>query len=181
MLKNQIRNKGFLNYQEKISAKFVITALIVIFIILISLVIYYNYNLSKRIDKIESTFGSREGAEASSEPQITIPKNLYNIIGTIQELKEDAVILKTEISHMDEKGEVVQKVEVREAKVTLDTKFTELSFILNVETGKKTPREKASKFANLQVGDYVEILSSEDISSKNGFEATEIKILPKNL
>lgn len=110
--------------------------------------------------------------------KITPPKVIYNLAGIVQKKEINSIIFEANIPLTDETGRYTSKKEIRKAIITSYTKFTQLSFV-EVEPGKKTPTEKQISFKDIKVGDYIEVISKQDISHVEEFEATQIRVLPK--
>ena len=154
--------------------KNIIIGAIVIFIILAALVLFPWFQSSKAPFPEVKTPGKEEA------PKIILPKILYNLAGVIQKLEKDTVLLEATIPQLNEAGEPIQKTETRKVLITTATKFTQLTFLAGADPKKKTPVETAVTFKELKAGDYVEVISNQDISQKEEFTAIQIRILPKS-
>ena len=112
------------------------------------------------------------------EPKIILPSILYNLSGVIKELEQDSFLFGAKLTELDEKGQILEKTEIRKVIITSTTKFNRLTFV-ETEPGRKTIKESPIIFQDLKVGDYIEAVSNQDISRAEEFEATLIRILPK--
>lgn len=164
-----------------ILTKIIILGIIVILIVLLGSILFSNYYLSKKIAEIESQLRPPQKEEITPEsPKVTLPKVLYNLAGTIQKLEKNSLILEAMIPQVDETGQPVQKSEVRKVIVSPTTKVSRLVFITQEGTDRKVPEETPIIFGNLKIGDYIEVISNQDISEKQEFEVTQIRLLPKS-
>lgn len=112
------------------------------------------------------------------EPKIILPTILYNLSGTIKKLEKDSLSFEAKLTQLDEKGQLIEKMEIRKAIITSTTKFNRLTFV-EAEPGRKTIKESPIAFKDLKMGDYIEAVSNQDISHAEEFEATLIRILAK--
>jgi len=112
-------------------------------------------------------------------PKITLPKILYNLAGPVQNFDKISITFEASIPQLDEKGEAITKIEIRKALITPTTKFIRLTFVAQPETDRQTPLEISITFQDIKIGDYIEVISNQDISQKEEFEATLIRILPR--
>ena len=112
-------------------------------------------------------------------PKITLPKIIYNLAGTVKNFDKKSITFEASIPQLDEKGEAITKIEIRTALIAPTTKFTRLSFVTQPETDRQTPLEISITFQDIKIGDYIEVISNQDISQKDEFEATLIRILPR--
>lgn len=155
--------------------KIFIISLILVFIILVGL-ISYNFFISKPpyppIPEVEKP------KEVQETQKITPPKILYNLSGPIQKIEKDSIIFLAIITQFDETGQPIEKTETRKAIITPFTKFSQLTFV-EIEPGRKTPKETQISFKDLKVGDFVEVISNQDISRAEEFEAIQVRILPR--
>lgn len=159
----------------------IITGLVAIFILFMGSIIFSNYYLSKKIALIESKLEHPQKEENLPRRQeITAPKILYNLAGLIQKLEENSLILQASIPKIDDAGHIFQDTNIRKVVVGPNTKFTRLAFVTQEGTDRRTPKETQIVFKDLKVNDYVEVVSNQDISQKQEFEATKIRILPKS-
>lgn len=129
----------------------------------------------------ESPGAATNSSENLPKPQkVTLPKVLYNLAGSIQEIGTNFLVLDAAIPGMDDSGQPIIKKEIRKVLTTLSTKFTRLTFIEKPGSTSKTPQETTIGFKDLKKGDYVEAVSNQDIWNKQEFEATLIRVLQKN-
>lgn len=121
------------------------------------------------------------GVEAPQKeaPEITLPKILYNLAGPVKNFDKKSITFEASIPQLDEKGEAIAKIEIRKALITSATKFTHLTFVAQPGTNSQTPLETSITFQDIKIGDYIEIISNQDISQKEEFEATQIRVLPR--
>lgn len=122
--------------------------------------------------------GSKDSEIVSEAPKVSLPKVLYNLAGTIKEIENQTILLEASIPQIDEAGQPVAKREMRRVKITNLTKFSLLTFV-ETQPGRKTPQETSITFKNLKVGDYIDVISNQDISQAEEFEATQIRVLPR--
>ncbi len=148
-----------------------IIGLISIIIILIGLLLcIYLWAKSKDVEPLAPE-------EASSEvPEVTTPKVLYNLVGTIKEIEETVIVFEAVVPQVNEKGEIVPKNELRRILISPTTEFTRLTIVTHEETGKQTIKEIKITFKDFKVGDYIEVLSSQNISEEKEFRASKIRI-----
>jgi hypothetical protein len=119
-------------------------------------------------------------SENLPKPQkITLPKVLYNLAGSIQEIGTNFIVLDAAIPEMDDSGQSIIKKEIRKVLTTISTKFTRLTFIEKSGSTSKTPQETAIGLKDLEKGDYIEAVSNQDIWDKQEFEAILIRVLQK--
>jgi len=147
--------------------------LISIIIIFIGLLFYIYYQAKL----IEVKPSAPEDETPSEIPKVTTPRVLHNLVGTIKEFEENTIIFEAIISQVDEKNQLISKKEMRKAAIDPTTEITYLTFTIHEETGKKIPKELKITFEDLKIGDYIEVLSNENISEKERFEASKIRIL----
>lgn len=170
----------FSQSQGKIPARIIIIGAIAIFIVSISSVLFSNYYLSKKIAEIESRLKLPQEAELPQKgPKISIPKILYNLAGVIQKLEKSSLVLEATIPQLDETGQLTQKTEIRRVIVGSATKLSRLAFVTEEGTDRRISKETPIILRDLKIGDYIEVISNQDISGKQEFEATKIRILPK--
>ncbi|MBZ9578501.1 hypothetical protein KJA14_01480 [Patescibacteria group bacterium] len=149
--------------------KIIVISLVLIFIILIALTLVLKPKAPPK-------------AEISPEvPEITQPKVLYNLAGSIEKIEflKDSLVLEATIIQIDETGQPIQKTEIRKVIVTPFTKFSHLTFV-ETEPNRRTPQEASITFKDLKTGDYIEVVSNQDISQAEEFEAIKIRVLPKS-
>jgi hypothetical protein len=101
-----------------------------------------------------------------------LPEILFNLSGKITAIEKDAVIFDAIISSRDSNGEIVSDSESRKVIVGPDTSIKKLVFVKN------SPIESEIDFMDLKVGNYIEVISSQDINTAAEFTATQIMILP---
>jgi len=152
---------------------------IIIVLVLIFIVIFIILIASNLVPKLKAP----PKEEISPEiPKITQPKVLYNLAGSIKKIDflKESLILEATIIQIDEAGQPIEKTEIRKVIVTPITRFTHLTFVTQEGAERRTPQETSITFKNLKVGDYIEVISNQDISQKEEFEVTQIRVLPKS-
>lgn len=122
---------------------------------------------------------SQEESSQNEEPQVTLPKVLYNLAGPIQELQKDYLIFDASIPQINDAGQLVPKTEVRKVLIAPATKFSRLAFVAQAGTNQKTPQETVIAFKDLKVKDYIEVVSNQDIYEAQEFQAIQIRVLPR--
>jgi len=168
---NQPQRKNFL----KIILE-VIGALLILSIFL--MLIYFGDAIYKKTRE-QLLLQEKEMPKKEEPPKITLPTVLYNLAGPIQELEKSFLILEAGIPQLNEQGQLTHKIESRKVFVTLNTKFTRLTFVAQEGKSQKTPQETNIFFKDLKVKDYIEVISNQDISQSPEFEAIQIRILPR--
>ncbi|KPJ57233.1 hypothetical protein AMJ49_01315 [Parcubacteria bacterium DG_74_2] len=148
-----------------------IVGLIVVFIILIGLI-------SLKLILFKKEAPGPEAETPQEVPKITPPKVIYNLAGTITKIEKDTLSFEATIPQVDEAGQPITKTEMRKAIIAPLTKFTRLTFV-ETEPGRKTPKETQISFKDLKIGDYIEVISNQDISRAEEFEITQIRALPR--
>lgn len=122
-----------------------------------------DYNIDKKTDEV---------IKFPVQPEIKLPEVIYNLSGKITKIEKDAVTFDAAISVKNPAGEIVSDAEPRRAIVGPATNIKKLTFVKN------SPVESMINFADLRVGDYIEVISSQDINTATEFTATQIMILP---
>lgn len=150
----------------------IIILIFVIVIILIGFLLYYLPNKKNPPPKTETPTTTSE-----KEREFTVPDTLYNLTGEITEFKEGAIIFEAKIPLVDDKGRLNYKLETRKILITSETEFTKLNFIVNKETGKEIPTEVKISLKDFEVGNLIEVHSIGDISKKEEFAATKVRLL----
>ncbi len=154
-----------------------ILLLLIIFSLLIVLlgIIYYFYSSQKK------PFQSVEipKTETQQKTKITLPKAFYNLTGRVKNYDKNSITFEATIPMLNEKGEVIRKKEIRKALILPTTKFSKLTFVAQSETGKKIPKEEKISLTDIKIGDLIEVISNQDISSKKEFEVFKVRVLPK--
>jgi len=156
------------------SKKFVlITIIILVIVIALGAFSYY----SQKEEPINGVKLPPQEEEESKTPPVTVPDVLHNLRGTIKEFDKGNIVMEAEIPQIDEDGKLVSLAEIKKILITPDTKITSLSFVIHEQTGKKIPREEDIRFQDLQVGDYIEVLSGQNIRIEKEFEVSKVRIL----
>lgn len=161
--------------QDIIRIFFIVIGVAVIFTIIVSLIFldYYSKKLSELMPLTKK--------EITEElPKVTVPKILYNLTGSVQKLNSGSFLFEATIFQPYEKEQPSKITEMRKVLVTPVTKFCRLTFVVQEGTNTKTPQETPLKFQDLKLGDYVEVISNQDISQAEEFEATQVRILQKS-
>jgi flagellar basal body-associated protein FliL len=156
--------------------KTVIFLIILIFIfVFLGGFLYYFYSSQKKTSQpieIPQT-------ETQKKNTITLPKTFYNLVGTVKNYDKNSITFEASIPQLNEEGEVVRKTEIRKALLLPTTKFSKLTFVVQPETGKKIPKEEKISLTDIKIGDQIEVISNQDISSKKEFEVLQVRVLPK--
>lgn len=113
-----------------------------------------------------------EQAALPRESKVELPKVLYNLSGKITKLEANAIIFDATIISKDERGEIVSAIEPRKANIGPAAKISCLAFVNN------SPMETKINFSDLKIGDYIEVVSDNDISRAPEFFAIQIRVLP---
>jgi len=151
--------------------------LLIIFSLLIVLlgIIYYFYSSQKK--PFQSVEISK--TETQEKTKITLTKAFYNLTGRVKNYDKNSITFEATIPMLNEKGEVIRKREIRKALILPTTKFSKLTFIAQPETGAKIPKEEKISLTDIKIGDLIEVISNQDISSKKEFEVFQVRVLPK--
>lgn len=160
--------------------KTITIGLVLIFIALAGLFIIKYVNLPIGKYKPPATQPQESTAPPLEKPKITLPKVLYNLAGSIQEIAKDSLLFEAAVPYLDKNNEAAIKNEVRKALITATTKFSSLTFVEKPGSKSRVPQETAISLKDLKKGDYVEVVSNQDISQAQVFEATLIRILQKS-
>lgn len=116
--------------------------------------------------------------EPSDSTIITLPRVIYNLSGSVEDIDETFIVINASIFKMNEDRQIAKVTEKRTVFITAETKITELTFIPQEGTNKKLPQESISGVAEISVGDTVEVISNQNIADKQQFRATHVRILP---
>ena len=151
--------------------------LFIIFSLLIVLlgIIYYFYSSQRK--PFQSVEISK--TETQEKTKITLPKAFYNLTGRVKNYDKNSITFEATIPMLNEKEEVIRKREIRKALILPTTKFSKLTFVVQSETGKKIPKEEKISLTDIKIGDLIEVISNQDISSKKEFEVFQVRVLPK--
>ncbi len=136
-------------------------------------------NLSKKNLKKE-TQPSKPPPSIEEKSQVSpafFPKRIYNLSGTIQKIKDNSIVFKTNVPYLNKEGKVVKIKEIREAMITPETKFFKLQFV-KIGPNRKTPKQMIISFEDLKVGNFIEVFSNQDISKLKKFKAKKVILLP---
>jgi len=120
--------------------------------------------------------------EKKEDPnKMVLSSVIYNLVGTVQSVDEDSFILEASVYHAGEKGQITQTKEERKVNITPDTRISRLTFIPKQGSDEiKQPSETLMSFEDIEVGDYMEVISDQDISVAQEFEAIRARFLPAN-
>lgn len=151
---------------------FVLSVLNIIFILALGFFIFQFLDSGKLIRNSHTGINETYIPPLPSRPPIELPKVIYNFSGTIAKLEKDAIVFNAEIIGIDEKGEITKTIEPRKANIGSSANIKKLVFVKN------SPVESAIKLSDLKVGDYIEVISDQDISAALEFSATQVRILP---
>ncbi len=172
---NQPQRKSFL----KIILE-VVGASLILFIFL--MLIYSGeciYKNTREQPRERPLLQEKEMPKKEEPPKVTLPKVLYNLAGPIQKLEKNSLILEANIPQLNEQGQLTPKIESRKVLITAKTKFSRLIFVAQEGKNQKTPQETNISFNDLNLKDYIEVISNQDISQAQEFEATQIRVLPR--
>lgn len=153
--------------------RFVLTIIIGIVIILIVIGGAFFYYQKKQKESSPPKPGV-----SSSVPNVSIPGVLYNLAGRIEKIEGEAIVFEAIIPQIDERNQLISKKETRRAIVTSDTSFIRLITAAQQEAGLGVSQENQITFKDLKIGDYIEVISSQNISQLIEFEAVKIRVLP---
>ena len=160
---------------SKILSKIIVIGIIVAFCTFI-VSLLGNYYLSQELKKIEC---SRIQITHKRNSEITMPKAIFNLAGTIKKIEGNRITLKASVPYLDKQGKPAQKTEVRTALITPSTRFTSLIFVSQPNLKTKIPQETQISLEDLKIGDYIEVIAKQDISQEQEFEVSQIRILPR--
>ena len=155
-----------------------LTSTTIIIIVIVACVILGSFILCYLPEK--KPVGPQQPPEEETpaeEEKITTPTVIYNLAGSIEEIRERIIVFEAVIPQIGEGNQLIPKKETRRVLVGLGTEIYSLNYVLHEETGKKIPKETKLSFEDLKVGDYVEVISSENIRDKEEFGATKIRVL----
>lgn len=149
--------------------KFVVSLLTVLALLLIAAVISYQV-------------GFRKGFSA---PLAQLrPTEVFSLVGQIKSLGDNFLTLEVPVLVADNPLEIGQRAEIRKVLISKETGVVEviakpISPDAGVLLEEKAPlaEEKTITFANLQVGDQIEVFARENILTKKEFEATKVSRL----
>lgn len=161
--------KKFFQSQSSFSKKIITIA--VILIVIFSSFYYFQKVKKQKEDILEKEIPVQE------TPKINTPKILYNLYGDIKEIEGSIIIFEAEIPQFDEINQGSFKKETREIIITPLTKFVHSTFVTDETTGKKIPKEVQITLDDFKIGSRIEVLSRQDISKAEKFEATKIRII----
>ena len=111
-------------------------------------------------------------------PKVTLPKVIYNLSGTIQEIQENYFIFAARVPMLDEKGQQIQKEEIRKVLITPATRFVVMT-IVEVEPGIRRPEEKEVPLEDFKIGSNIEVISSKNLFVAEEFEAIKIRLISR--
>lgn len=152
----------------------IIIAILFILCFLFS-IIYYFYSFQRKLSQPVEIFES----QTQQKTKITLPKTLYNLTGEVENYDKNSITFEAKIPQMNEKGEIIRQTEIRRALISTSTIFSKLTFVSEPETGKKIPKEEKISLSEIKIGDQIEVISNQDISSKKEFEVIQVRVLPK--
>ncbi|MFA6096460.1 MAG: hypothetical protein WC788_02425 [Candidatus Paceibacterota bacterium] len=104
------------------------------------------------------------------QERIIVPKIIYNLSGKITKIDGNTIVFNAEMYNVDEEGVRTVREEERKAIVNPQTKVSSLTFV------NRTPVEKNIRLSDLKPGDYIEAISSSDISKADDFLAAKIVV-----
>lgn len=147
---------------------------LVVFALMLAAISIFSYFISRTEDsEIIKT-------EKKQAQKIELPKVLYNLAGLVLQLEKSSFIIEASVPQIDDNGQLSQKTDRRKVNITSATRITRLTFVSQEGRSGKAPVETPMAFKDIKVGDYIEVISSQDISQASEFEATQARFLPKN-
>lgn len=154
--------------------RFVLVIIIGIAIILIILGSIFFYYYQEK----QSKPSLPEAGVPSSVPNVATPGILYNLAGKIEKLEGETIVFEAIVPQIDERNQLLSKKETRRAIVTSNTSFIRLITAAQQESGAGTSQENQIGFKDLKIGDYIEVISGQNISQAMEFEAVKVRVLP---
>ena len=148
----------------------IIIGITIFLVILGSIFVYY------QIKQKESS--SLKPGVPSSVPNVATPGILYNLAGKIEKLEGETIVFEAIVPQIDERNQLLSKKETRRAIVTSNTSFIRLITAAQQESGAGTSQENQIGFKDLKIGDYIEVISGQNISQAMEFEAVKVRVLP---
>jgi hypothetical protein len=150
--------------------------IIIIVLLIIGFLFYYNFqnNLEKQKEELQQK--QKKETPSQQTPTITIPKILYNLYGNVQKIEENDIIFEAQIPQIDQNNQGSFGKEIRKIIITPSTEFTKLIFVTDKTTGIQMPTEIKITLKDIKIGNYIEVLSNQNISQAEEFEATKIRI-----
>jgi flagellar basal body-associated protein FliL len=148
--------------------------ILIIFLILIAGFLSYYFHFPKEKTKAPQ----KKETLPPPPPAVVLPKVIYNLSGEIKKIEPNAIIFEASIPVLGENNQITQKKEIRKAIITPSTTFNKISFV-EVEEKRKKVVESPITFKDLKIGDLIEVISNQDISHAEEFEATQIRVFPR--
>lgn len=157
-----------------IKSVFVLSFLCIVLIIAVSFFVFQLLHGRRAGDKINPDVNKKteETFHIPVQSPIELPKVLYNLSGPITVLDSGIITFNAAIVRKSANGEIINSTESRKADITAQTKISKLSFV------NRSPVEVNLKFEDLKIGDNIEVISDQDISTKPEFSVTRIRVLP---
>ncbi|MCK4553655.1 hypothetical protein KAU19_01690 [Candidatus Parcubacteria bacterium] len=119
-----------------------------------------------------------EEEQREEMPKFTVPEVLYNLIGLIQDIDDDFIIIEAEIPFLDENHQIIYKMEERKILISENTVLKSLNIVKQEKTNKKIIQESLISLQDLKIGDQIEAIANKDISQGYEFTASQIRIMP---
>lgn len=169
-------NEFFSKAKKEIKKKILIIG-IIIALILISIIFSF-YNKFANEENLIKKSSQEEKNETPSSKSDFKPVIIFSLSGVIKNINPGEIVFEANISFPDSSGKRIQEKEIRKAIVNPQTQITALTYITHKETGKILSREIEINFKDLEVGDYIEAISGENVKDQQEFLAKKIRILP---
>jgi hypothetical protein len=174
--KNNIKD-AFLNNKKNLIIIFV--SLVVI----ISMVGFYLFKINKPKVNSPKEPVSQENQEA------LIPEVIYNLNGNVKSISENVIIFEADnyetgksgsaTDERDENNQPVKSKKIIQVQTDANTEFTYLNFVIHKETGKKIPQLVKMNLEDFKIGDYVEVMSDQNIKDKETFLASKVRLISR--
>ncbi|MCG2701382.1 hypothetical protein L6267_04395 [Candidatus Parcubacteria bacterium] len=146
--------------------------------VLISVNFYKNQQINPTVAENIKSQQETQQKDMQKIPEATMPKFLYNLIGSIQRIEGNSIILEANVPYVNEVNQIANKIETRKAIVNPETDFSRIIFKDTGDAGRKTVQESKITLEDLKVGDQIEVIANKDIKNKQEFEVVSVRILP---
>jgi len=154
---------------------------LIVAVFFLFLAILFSYYFVSEVKKVKMALETSRNGLPSDFPtlnKIHTPKVLYNLAGLVEEKGGEYLMLEATIPQIDEEGRVFKRTETRTILIGEDTKFSRLAFVSQEGSDRRVPQKTSITFAQIRIGDYVEVISNRDVSKSQEIYASQIKILP---
>lgn len=157
---------------QKVAVFYLLKKLFLILAVALIVSVALDFGISKKNDGAneQSNNNKPDSKPIPVQEKIVVPKVIYNLSGRITKIDGNTVIFNAEIFSVDDRGERSVREEQRMAIVNSQTKINSLFFV------DRSPVEKKIGYGDLKTGDYVEIISSSNISEAKEFIAVQIRV-----